>query len=727
MPRNSWGAAAPALCLLVCASAATAQDPKSAPDPKAAETAAREAREAAAFEEAETVFITATRTKKARLDVPAQSFRITAERAVQTDLAKTWVDGLRTTPGVMVQKTSSGQSSPFLRGLTGYNTLLMVDGVRLNDSVLRSGPNDLWSTVDAFSVSSTELVLGPSSVLYGSDAVGGTANVMPKHRTDYTRESDWDRRIIARGATGEHGLLFRFENEGNIGRDFGFFIGGTYQPNGRVDAGGDTGPQPNTGFENLGADAVFDFRLDDRWTLRVTGQTFDVSDVWRTHATIFAVPFAGTTVGTDQRRVLDFRRDLAAVTLAAEGLTGFVRDARFQLSYQGYDEREDRVQGNGSRTFQGFDVETFGASVQLTSPSSIGTFTYGIEWYRDSVDSFRRNFNASGALTSTSVQGPVGDDASYDLAGAFVQDDVALGDRVDLLLGARFTYAAVEADRVALNGANSTTLGAPVDDDWTSLIGSAKLVFKANDELSFYGGAAQGFRAPNLSDLTRLDIARSGELEQPSPGLDPEDYWTFEIGAKTDWRGFTADAAYFYTILDDVVIRQPTTQTVGSNTVVVKSNSGDGHIQGVDAGLGYRFDDHWSTRAGFTWQDGQIDQFATTAPVLTEEAVSRLAPLQGNLSVRWETSDKGFWIEPRIVLVSRADRLNSSDRRDTQRFPPNGTPGYAIFSIRAGAKLCENALLFGGVDNVFDHEYRVHGSGSQETGLNAVLGVEITF
>ncbi len=726
MCRMIRAAAAPALCIAVFASASRAQDGNAVQDPKA-EAASREARETAAFEEAETVFITATRTKKARLDVPAQSFLVSADRAVQVDLARSWVDGLRSAPGVLVQKTSSGQSSPFLRGLTGYNTLLLVDGVRLNDSVLRGGPNDLWSTVDAFSVASTELVLGPSSVLYGSDAVGGTANVLPKHRTDYSRESDWDRRIIARGATGEHGLLFRFENEGNVGRDFGFFLGGTYQPNGRTDAGGDTGPQPNTGFENLGADAVFDFRFDDRWTFRVTGQTFDVSDVWRTHATTSAVPFAGTAIGTDQRRVLDFRRDLAAVTLAAEGLTGFVRDARFQLSYQGYDEREDRVQGSGSRTFQGFDVETFGASVQLTSPSSIGTFTYGVEWYRDSVDSFRRNFNASGVLTSTSVQGPVGDDASYDLAGAFVQDDIALGDRTDLLLGARFTYAAAEADRVALNGASSTTLGAPVDDDWTSLIGSAKLVFRANDELSFYGGAAQGFRAPNLSDLTRLDIARSGELEQPSPGLRPEDYLTFEIGAKTDWRGFTADAAYFFTVLDDVVIRQPTTQTVGSNVVVVKSNDGDGHIQGVDLGLGHRFDEQWSARAGFTWQDGRIDQYATTAPVLTKEATSRLAPLQGNVAVRWESADKTFWIEPRVVAVDRADRLNSADRRDTQRIPPNGTPGYVIFSIRAGAKLCENAVLFGGVDNVFDKEYRVHGSGSQETGLNAVLGVEITF
>jgi hemoglobin/transferrin/lactoferrin receptor protein len=710
-----------AIAVLVCMTAASAQDPEKD------DAATREAKLDAAVEDAETIFITATRTGKRRMDVPAQTFEISRTRAVEELTAKQWVDGLRATPGVVVQKTSSGQSSPFLRGLTGYHTLLMIDGVRINDSILRSGPNDLWSTIDAFSVGRTELVLGPSSVLYGSDAIGGTANVLPKRRTDYSEDSDWDRRVILRGATGERSLLMRVENEGNVGRDFGFFLGGTYMPNGRVDAGGSTGPQPNTGFENLGADAVFDFRLDDSWSLRATAQTFDVSDVWRTHATSSGVPFAGTAVGTDRRRVLDYRRDLAAVTIMGDGFSGFVDSARFQISYQRFEDREDRVTSSGSRTWQGIDVDTLGLSAQFTSKTDIGTLTYGAEWYHDEVSSFRQNYNAAGALTSTSVQGPVGDDASYDLVGVFVQDDVALGDDVDLILGTRFTYAAAEADRVALDGASSTTLGAPIDEDWSNLVGSAKLVVRPCDGLALHGGAAQGFRAPNLSDLTRLDIARSGELEQPSPGLDPEKFLSFEIGAKVDHEGFSADAAYFYTVLDDVIIRRPTTTTVGSNTVVLKSNDGDGHIQGVDLGLGYRFDDNWSARATATWQDGRIDQFATTAPVLTEEAVSRLAPLQGSVSVKWTSDDGRFWVEPSVVAVSRADRLNSSDLRDTQRIPPGGTPGYVIVSVRAGAKLCDAATLFGGVENIFDKEYRVHGSGSQQPGFNAILGVIVEF
>ncbi|HYC76134.1 MAG TPA: TonB-dependent receptor plug domain-containing protein, partial [Planctomycetota bacterium] len=422
--NRRFGAAAIAAFL---AAAAAAQDAPASAESRRAEAERR------AFEDLETTFITATRTNLRREASPQQSFELSGDVLIEEDLARTFADSFRRLPGTLVQKTSASQSSPYLRGFTGYHTLLMMDGVRLNDSTLRSGPNDLWSTVDAYSVGEAEIVFGPSSVLYGSDAVGGAVNVIPKHRTRFGEGWDWDRRVIFRGATGERSLSFRVENEGNVGDDFGFFVGATYQPFGRIDGGGSTGPQPTTGYENLGGDAVFDVRFDQNWSLRLTAQSFDVSDGWRTHSTIFGAPFAGSTIGTDQRRVLDFRRDLLAATVEGRDLGGFVDGARFQLSYKGYAEREDRIAGSGARTWQGFDVDTFGAAFHLISETGLGTFTYGADWYHDDVDSFRHNFNAAGVQTASSVQGPVGDDAKYDLVGAFVQDEIRATDELSVI------------------------------------------------------------------------------------------------------------------------------------------------------------------------------------------------------------------------------------------------------------------------------------------------------
>ena len=76
----------------------------------------------------------------------------------------------------MVQKTALGQGSPFIRGFTGFRTVLLIDGFRLNNSVFRDGPNQYWNTVDAWSLEKLELVKGPTSAQYGSDAVGGAVH-----------------------------------------------------------------------------------------------------------------------------------------------------------------------------------------------------------------------------------------------------------------------------------------------------------------------------------------------------------------------------------------------------------------------------------------------------------------------------------------------------------------------------------------------------------------------
>ena len=95
-----------------------------------------------------------------------------AENLTEVRQVRTIPDAMREIPGVMVQKTGHGQGSPYIRGFTGLRTLFLIDGIRLNNSTFRDGPNQYWNTVDAFAVQRLELVKGPSSVLYGSDAIG---------------------------------------------------------------------------------------------------------------------------------------------------------------------------------------------------------------------------------------------------------------------------------------------------------------------------------------------------------------------------------------------------------------------------------------------------------------------------------------------------------------------------------------------------------------------------
>ena len=93
-------------------------------------------------------------------------------------LSRSMPEALTGMPSVMVQKTALGQSSPYIRGLTGYHNVLLVDGIRLNHSAMRSGPNQYWSTVELYGTNHIEALRGSYGTLYGADAAGGVVNVL---------------------------------------------------------------------------------------------------------------------------------------------------------------------------------------------------------------------------------------------------------------------------------------------------------------------------------------------------------------------------------------------------------------------------------------------------------------------------------------------------------------------------------------------------------------------
>jgi hemoglobin/transferrin/lactoferrin receptor protein len=125
------------------------------------------------------MIVTATRVEEDPFSLPYSVSVVTAQD-LERKMPRTTPEALRELPSIMLQKTSHGQGSPYLRGFTGYRTLMLVDGIRLNNSTFRDGPNQYWGTIDAQSLDHLEVVRGPSSVMYGSDAIGGTVNAISK-------------------------------------------------------------------------------------------------------------------------------------------------------------------------------------------------------------------------------------------------------------------------------------------------------------------------------------------------------------------------------------------------------------------------------------------------------------------------------------------------------------------------------------------------------------------
>jgi hemoglobin/transferrin/lactoferrin receptor protein len=597
----------------------------------------------------------------------ATATRIVDRNEMRRQLYRTTPQSLRDVPGMMIQETSAGQGSPYLRGFTGYQNLFLIDGIRLNNSVFRSGPNQYWNTVDSYSLERLEVRPGAQSSRHGSDAIGGVVSAVtrsPELSDARTSSGEASYRV----SSAENAHTAHLDVSHQLAAKTAMRVGGTVKSFGDLVSGDPTGRQPNTGYDEWDADAKIVHALHENAQLTFAYQHVRQDDVPRTHRTLFASPFAGTSAGGELQRSLDQQRQLAYARL--EAMTeGGIDHVSAAVAWQRQDEKRFRSRAAGT-DHQGFTIDTFSAQSTLASDTPVGLLEYGFDYYRDRVNSFS---------SGNAIQGPVADDASYDLLGLFLRDRMNATETLVLTLGGRYQFASVIANRVRDPASGlTTTLG----DHWHAGVGDLRVDWRVVPErLIWSTSASQGFRAPNLSDLTRFDIARSGEVETAAPGLDPEHYLNLETGLELRDSRWQVRLAAFHTRIRDQIVRVPTGALIGGNPEVTKRNVGDGYMKGVELSGTFRPAPAWDIFGHLAWQEGKVDTFPTAAPIIRREYADRLMPLTAQIGLRHDR--KRWWTEGRLQFAAKADRLSTRDAADTQRIPPGGTPGHVVAHLRA--------------------------------------------
>ncbi len=664
------------------------------------------------------IVVTATRREEKSENVPA-ALTVISAKTLEERATRSLPEAMALVPSVMVQKTAYGQGSPYIRGFTGFHTLILIDGIRLNNSVFRSGPNQYFNTIDPLSVSRLEVVRGPFSVLYGSDAVGGVVNVIPERRRSFEPGNHWGGSYLVRWSDAEMSFVERIEVDGNSGTGFGFYGGFSYKNFGDLKAGSGTGRQPETGYDEWDGDMRMEFLLRDDVWLTVAWQHVDQDEVPRTHRTIHARPWHGTTMGNELRRDLDQNRDLVYGRLSIDRFLRFFDRATFTLSSHRQAQERDRLRTGARRDLTGFEVHTLGASFQLERETGAGVWTVGTEYYRDDVDSWRKNY-LNGVYLGEDIQGPVGDRAEYGLLDFYVQNEKSFG-ALDVITGIRYTRASARADKVEDPLVPGSVIS--VSDRSGSAVGSIRALYHAGSGWNLFGGVSQGFRAPNLSDLTALDATSA--VETPSPGLDPEYYLTCEAGVRKKAGPLEGEVALWRTEIDDMIVQSPTGVMIGGTPEVRKDNVGDGFIHGVEAGLSLSLLEAWTLMGSASWMNGRVDQFGTGGKV--DKPVSRMLPFSGRVGVRYEPPRSGYWVMAESFMSADQDRLALRDRTDAQRIPPGGTPGWTVFNLRGGWRVTPSITFVAALENVLNKDYRVHGSGQNEPGRSFILSFRCRF
>ncbi len=643
--------------------------------------------------------------------------------------ARTLPEAVGETPGVMVQKTAHGQGSPYIRGFTGYRTLALVDGIRYNNSVYRDGPSEYFSLIDVQSLERLEVLNGPASVRYGSDAVGGVISAQTERSAYGSRQTGThflQGSQHYRYGSADQSHLSRTELDLGAGQQWGLRVGYSYKDYGDVHAA-DLGRLPRTGYGEQAVDARLDVALTDNWRVTALHQRLRQDDVWRTHATVFSRPFKGTTPGTDRLRLKDQARTLSYVRLQGSGITTLIDSARLTLSHQQWAEEGERIRDNGGALLENFKSNMSGIDLELSSHLAALGLRYGIDYYRDNVDSHGAQLGADGQLIGINIQGPVGDDAFSGSLGAYVQGELPLGERLAIIAGTRYTHIDVD-----IGVFEDPLTGAPAafDDQWQQLVHSlrAAYVLQSDGRQQVWAGVSQAFRAPNLADLSRFGASRSNETEIAATGLTPEQFLSFELGWRGQWAPLSISVSTFRTRIHDYIASTPTGRRVDGNIEVSKRNSASGYVQGIELAAQVDFSAQWRMRANLSWQEGRLDTFASLdASVSSRENLSRVMPLTAHWRLDWSSADQRSWWSGVVTLSDSARRLSSADRLDSERIPPGGTPGYVLLGLHAGHALSSHITLTAALDNILDDAYRVHGSGSNEAGLGATVGMTVTF
>jgi outer membrane receptor protein involved in Fe transport len=648
----------------------------------------------------ERLAVTAQGEERRAFDVPESVSTLESDQLERKALRST-PEALAGLTGVFVQKTNHGGGSPFVRGLTGNQVLVLVDGIRLNNSTFRYGPNQYLNTVAPHSLERVEVVRGSGSTLYGSDAVGGVVSLFTREPRFAGAGTDASGRLLLRGMTGEMDRTFRAEAEAG-GSRWAVSAGADARWFGDMVAGGDLGVLAPSGYEEQSADVKALARPSSSTLLTVAFQHVRQEDVPRWDQ---VAQRGYLRYGFDpQLRQIAYAR--SRTFLSPRWVRQLEATVSFQRSVEG---RFRQRRGESLEVRESDTVETLGLVVQARSEPRVGwSATSGVELYHDRVASAAATFDlASGA--SEERRGLYPDGATATSLAAFTRHSIALG-RASLALGARFNSFAIRADDPVVG---------EIDVRPQALVGDAALLYRLGPGHHLVASVNSGFRAPNVSDVGSLGAFDFG-VEAPSPGLRPERSLTAELGHKGRVGPVATALALYVTRLEDLIERVPSTylgrETLDGDRVYRKENVGEARLRGVEAEVEVALPGRSVLAAAVSYAHGQN--------LTAGEPLRRVPPLFGRVALRLPPA-RGLQGEIEWLWAGKQDRLASGDLAD-HRIAPGGTPGWSVLNLRASWGIGPLRVR-AGVENLLDQAYRTHGSGVDGMGCAAWAAIQAGF
>jgi len=639
--------------------------------------------------------VTAQRSAAPRFGAP-EAIEILGEKTIRSRQFRTAPETMSAMPGLFVQKTNHGGGSPFLRGLTGNQTLLLIDGIRLNNATFRYGPNQYFNTIDAFSIEKIEALRGSGSVQYGSDALGGAIQAFSRD-VAFSEKQDWGGDVVLRGAT--QGM----EQSARTGLQFGSqrfaFTGGlTWRDFGDLVGGDTTGKQSPSGYKE------FDFDLKGKIALFGSATlTFAHQNVHQSHVPVFH------KVQLENFAVNEFEPQHRALTYARLEQTlnrGVWKSLSVTASLQQTEEgRSSQKNGSSVLRYENDQVRSLGAIAQISNAfGKHWSANSGVEIYHDLVNSTRTDTDQSTG-TASKKRGLYPDGAAMASIAAFSLHEFDLP-KWHFTAGARWNHFIITADEEAIGQARLEP---------SALVGNAAAMRKLGRHSNLFVSVNSAFRTPNIDDLGTLGIV-DFRFETPNYDLRPERSVNAQIGYKLLTARQQGEVYFYRNELRGLIARiKQDTQTMQGYPLYRKENVERAYIQGIETAWTYSFARDWSAQGSLTYTYGQN--------VTANEPVRRIPSVFGRFALDYTPGAWSFNAE--FFAAGKQDRLAKGDTEDN-RIPLGGTPGWNVLNLHAGYEWRFLSFRLTAL-NLFNEDYRTHGSGVNGYGRSLFATVAVAW
>lgn len=699
------------------------------------------------------VIVSHSKWKEKRINIPKKTTSQKAS-AIFTNQPQTAADVLEKGNGVFIQKSQLGGGSPIIRGLSTNRILLTIDGVRMNNAIFRSGNVQNIISIDPFVIAKSEVIHGPGSVVYGSDAIGGVINFNTlETENKIARKAGL---IVQRFSSANTESTSHFKY--HLQRDkwntvtsfsysrFGNLIQGKNGPNDflrnsfvrRIDGidhiieNKKPREQVNTQYQQYNLFNKISFKANKNHSLKFTSIYSETSNYDRydrlqelDKANLFK--FSEWFYGPQKWLFLNLNSNYKLNHRLFDEIKTSVAFQRFEES------RNQRRFNNNFRINNTENVNAYSLNVDAIKKINKLSFTYGIELIHNIIGSKANRFNINTKKHFKDVSLRYPDGSSWNSLAIYNSLSFPLGAKNKISVGLRYNFVNIDAkfqdpvfefpfDKVNINN--------------SAINGNLGWIHKISKKWNTNIFLSTAFRAPNIDDVGKIfQSSEPGTLVVPNPNLRPETAYNIESNIVFHTSKINITFSPYFTFLDNALSRN-TFKFNGNDSLIFQGiesevtavqNSNSQRIYGFDVNGRVQLTKSLSALFNYHLIEGE-EKLSNGKNV----PIRHVTPNFGKLALLYRKNR--FEISSNITFSQSLENsdLNPRVRSKTAIFSldENGftySPSWYTLNLQSQIILTKDLKVSLNFENLTNQRYRTYSSGISAAGLNVISALQLRF